>query len=235
MKTAFVVYVLAFVSVILIYVSEHRGEAREAYSIPWEQVTPRPRLRPAPDDFATDSARPAPEMVTTPPPKGEGPAVSDVKGGADDPPQTLDSLNEKIEALSREAASQPNLNLDVSQLYLTKSKIYEAQMRELNLLEAGAGPQDRYKLDLKRQMLKGRRIKALWRAIEHLNKVPTNEVGDTDVRLCKAYVYAELPDQALRAVAELRKIAQDRTARPKFRAEAQKLLKQFEKERRLRK
>ncbi len=227
MKTILVIYILAFVSIIVVYVHDHRSAQAQAYFDPYEAVAGLRTVEAPPDSFETEGTAASPEPVTVAP-AGTGedrePAVED------EFPHTFEGLDRKIGKLREDAITDPEKNIEIAEAYNIKADMYRAAIEALAVLEAQTDDRrEKQKLHDRRELLEAMRIKSLWQAIGVLKKVPGNVYENTDVRWLRAMTYLGLPNQHPRAIAELRKLADDPRAIPKLREQARSLVEKYKK------
>ena len=229
MKTILVIYILGFVSIIVLYVHDHRASEMQGFFDPRDVVSQLQRLEPAPEDFETEGTAGSPEPVTIAPGESapgearEGPQPS----AEETLPNTFEALDEKIRKLTVKAQDQPEQNIEIAQCYNRKADMYRARIMDLKLREVDAGPEEKYKLANRQELLEGMRIESLWRAIGVLNKLPRSTYENTDVRMLKALMYLDLPGQTSLAVSELRELADDPEAREDLRKYARILIEKY--------
>lgn len=229
MKTFLAIYILGFVSIIVLYVHDNRGPEQGGYFDPRAVAAQARRMTPAPDDFETEGTAGQPEPVTVAPGTGapETGHTEQAPGETDALPNTFEGLNERISMLSSLAEGDPDLNIRIAQCHYRKAEMYRARIMELKLREENAGPEEKYKLANRQELLEGMRIESLWKAIGALSKLPRNVYEDTDIRMLKALIYLDLPNQAPLAVSELRKLADDPDSREDLRKHARILIEKY--------
>jgi len=218
MKTFLVIYVLAFVSIMVLYVHEHRTpEAQGGFDVS-SLIEAVKRLKPAP---RTEAPPGKPEPVTVPLERtGRNSA-----GNTERELSTFEELDLRILGLSEKLEENPVLVIDIAEAYREKARLYQVGIESLTRQMPLLDREERGKFAARRGIYEGMRIESLWLAIGALGNLDNNRYGDKDLRWLKAEIYLELPDMERLAITELRKIASDPDVSSEMREKALGIIK----------
>lgn len=221
MKTFLVMYMLAFVSIIVLYVYERdlpsdehfEPHAMAAQVMRREAAGVTIRARPVePDTSAVPKEKEKPEAVAAG--RDNLPEIVDF----DHYPHTFEGLDQKIKEYSASAKVNPDLYVNISQCYFIKAAIYQARIRSLRSLGPGEKSRAVY------EELERKRVNSLKLSLDAVRKAPRTIYKNTDTRYIKALIYRQLPGQEVKAIPELEKLADDPDALPRLRESAREFL-----------
>ena len=142
MKTLLVMYMLAFVSIIVIYVHDRDLPADE-YLEPHTMAAQVLQLQRGPGGITVKVRPEKPEAAA--PPKKEKDTETDAGKSGDMPeivdldhyPHTFEGLDQKIKEYSASAEVNPDLYVNISECYSIKADMYQARIRSLKSFEPG--------------------------------------------------------------------------------------------------
>jgi hypothetical protein len=222
MKTFLVIYMLAFVSIIVIYVHDQSSPTEHEYFNPQALAEQMLQLQHARGGI---SVKARPDDV---PPGSPGESEGDIRRmelpevvDTDEYPHTFEGLDQEIKELSVSAEVNPDLFVNVAGRYCLKAEMYRAAIEELEGTEPGR------ERETAREEFARKRIESLKLALEALEKAPRKIYKKTDIRFLKAWIYLDLPGQEFRAVAELEELVNDTDALPELRYKAQAMLEEY--------
>jgi len=225
MKTFLVLYMLAFVSIIVLYVHDRYlppGEYFEPHAMAAQMLRGPARV--------TVRARPVEPDAAAAPEKEEKPGTAEVRSDEmpevidlDRYPHTFEGLDQKIKEYSASAKVNPDLYVNIAECYFRKAAMYQARTRSLQGFEPGEKRRAVY------EELERKRVNSLKLSLDAVRKAPRSIYKNTDTRLIKALVYLNLPDLEHKAVPELEKLADDPDALPHLRSQARAMVNRLRK------